>query len=560
MVTESSSPPKTLKILIADDAPLIRRRLARMLEPLSTGGTVLESADCPATLELIRRERPDVVVLDMFMPGGTGLDVLRATEGDLQRPRMIMLSSADDEALRTSCLAAGAEAYFDKASAFLGAIKAIEAMVNHPTDELSAAGTAARTPDGHPVSVPMAGAVQLDPPADRLVVLIVEDHDFQRQLLASQVARLGATEVLEAADGAQALALLGSRPESAHLILCDLDMPTMDGLEFVRLLAENAGSAALVITSAMDVSILNSVQTMCQAYGIVPLGVLGKPVAPQRLAELMTLARAPRTPRAARPAAPASPYSLEQILLGLRRGQFEPYYQPKFELASGRIVGAEALARWLHPQQGVVASDAFIETLERSGHIDELTFLMIERAAAACQRWCARGLDLNVSINLSLASLADTGLAQRIVSAVCATGLEASRMTLEITETAAMTEVAPALENLSRLRIRGFGLSIDDFGTGFASMQQLGRVAFTELKIDRGFVATMANRREARAIVESSIDMGRRLGIKVVAEGVQTRGEWDMLKAAGCDLAQGYLMSRPVDEARFLALCSGGPK
>jgi EAL domain-containing protein (putative c-di-GMP-specific phosphodiesterase class I) len=129
-------------------------------------------------------------------------------------------------------------------------------------------------------------------------------------------------------------------------------------------------------------------------------------------------------------------------------------------------------------------------------------------------------------------------------------------MTLEVTETAAMTDVGPALENLARLRMRGFGLSIDDFGTGFASMQQLGRIAFSELKIDRGFVSAMADTRQARAIVESSIDMARRLGITAVAEGIETQAEWDALRAAGCTQAQGYFVSRPVAEADFVALCA----
>jgi EAL domain-containing protein (putative c-di-GMP-specific phosphodiesterase class I) len=132
-------------------------------------------------------------------------------------------------------------------------------------------------------------------------------------------------------------------------------------------------------------------------------------------------------------------------------------------------------------------------------------------------------------------------------------------MILEITETAAMTEVAPALENLTRLRMRGFGLSVDDYGTGFSSLQQLTRVPFTEFKIDQSFVTGCAVNPSSRTIVESSAQMARRLGIKSVAEGVETQADWDLLKAVGCDQAQGYLIAKPMQEHAFLAFCSAEP-
>lgn len=390
-----------------------------------------------------------------------------------------------------------------------------------------------------------------------LAVLIVEDHEFQRTTLARMTLALGASEVLKAADGVEALAMLRDRRDEVQLIICDLDMPNMDGMEFIRHLGGIGTAASLVITSTMDESILNSVYTMCQAYGIVPLGMLEKPMTRPALAALLQQARVSRPASPQRPAAPAAPFSLQQILQGMHSDEFEPFFQAKIDLDTGRIVGAEALARWRHPEHGIVAPGAFIEELEQGSQIEAFTFLMLRRASAACSAWRGRGLDLNVSVNLSLASLGDTALADRIAATVIQAGLEARHVTLEITETAAMTNIAPALENLARLRIRGFGLSIDDFGTGFSSMEQLGRVAFTELKIDRGFVSAMATRREARAIVESSVDMARRLGIRSVAEGIENQAEWDTLKAMGCDLGQGYFISHPLAEREFLALYAG---
>lgn len=220
------------------------------------------------------------------------------------------------------------------------------------------------------------------------------------------------------------------------------------------------------------------------------------------------------------------------------------------ELATGRTIGAEALARWRHPEHGLVDPYAFIALLEQSGKIDALTLVMLE-AAGACRAWREHGLELTVSVNLSLVSLTDTTLADRITQAVRLAGLDPCHMILEITETAAMTEVAPALENLARLRMRGFGLSVDDYGTGFSSLRQLMRVPFTEIKIDQGFVTGCATNPAARTIVESSVEMARRLRIKSVAEGVETQSDWDLLKAASCDVAQGYLIARPMPAGEF---------
>lgn len=545
-----------MKILIADDAPLIRSRVAGQIRNMPGVKTVIEASDYGDTLENIRRERPGAVVLDLFMPGGTGLDVLREIANSEARPRVVVLTAWGDENLRRRCLDAGADHFFEKGAGFLSAMDALQAIVGGkaPMDE-QGLDAAQRARLQVATATPTAAASP-DEAGDGLSVLIVEDHDFQRKVLARLVRSLGATEVLEAVDGAQALELLNAKPGSVQLILCDLDMPNMDGMEFMRHLGNTGTTAALVITSSHESQILNSVQTMCEAYGIRPLGVLEKPVSREQLGGLIARLQSSMEIQAL-PLVPArQKFTLDQIQEGIRSGQFEPFFQPKAELATGRIVGVEALARWRHPELGIISPDAFIGPLETSGQVDEITFLMLDAAARACRKWREQGLCLSVSVNLSLASLSDTRLADRIADTVSRAGLEARNMTLEITETAAMTQVAPALENLARLRLRGFGLSIDDFGTGFASMQQLGRVAFTELKIDRGFVSAMAEKREARAIVESSVDMACRLGITAVAEGIETREQWEALRAMGCHQGQGYVLSRPVAGHEIPGICA----
>ena len=387
-----------------------------------------------------------------------------------------------------------------------------------------------------------------------LIVLVVEDHDFQRRTVARMLRSLGALEVLEASDGRQALELI---PDAAHvdLVVCDLDMPKMDGMEFIRHLGQTDLPISLIIGSAKERALLDSVEKMARAYGVRLIGVIEKPITLTGLKQLIGRHELPKL-KAERASINTPRFTLEQIRQGLQKKQFEPFFQPKVELATGQLVGAEALARWRHPEQGLIAPYEFIALLEKSGNIDELTFAMLAAAADACRIWRESGLELTVSVNLSLVSLTDTMLAERITQIVRAARLDPQHMVLEITETAAMTEVAHALENLARLRMRGFGLSIDDYGTGYASMQQLTRIPFTELKIDQGFVMGCVSNHATRAIVESSVEMARRMVIKSVAEGVETQADWDALKATGCDVAQGYFIAKPMDASSFIDFCS----
>ncbi len=389
--------------------------------------------------------------------------------------------------------------------------------------------------------------------AEGLIVLVVEDDDFQRRTVARMLRSMGALEVIEAGDGKQALAVLRG-PAWVDLVVCDLDMPEMDGMEFLRHLGQAHNCASVIICSAQERSLLLSVEKMALAYGVRLLGAIDKPVTRDRIENLIA-GHEPNALSQARAAGAVAGFSLEQIMSGLQQKQFEPFFQPKVEMTTGQTIGAEALARWRHPKHSLVGPNAFISLLEQSGNIDELTFAMLEDSVKACRSWRERGLDLTVSVNLSLVSLADTKLADRLIQAVRSAGLGPDHVIFEIMETVAMTEVASVLENLTRLRMRGFGLAVDDYGTGFSSLQQLTRVPFTEIKIDQEFVKGCAINPSSRTIVESSVEMARRLGIKSVAEGVETQEDWDVLKAAGCNVAQGYFIAKPLDESSFVAFC-----
>jgi EAL domain-containing protein (putative c-di-GMP-specific phosphodiesterase class I) len=183
-----------------------------------------------------------------------------------------------------------------------------------------------------------------------------------------------------------------------------------------------------------------------------------------------------------------------------------------------------------------------------------LTLDILYKAASACERWQHNGQHLTVSINLSLAGLTDHSIVGTVSSLVDKVGIDPRYIILEITETAAMTESATSLEILARLRMRGFGLSIDDYGTGFSSLKQLTRVPFTELKIDQSFVTGCSKEESLQTIIQSSINMANGLGLTTVAEGIEEQDELDLIKSLGCHLGQGYFISRPVSEAEFIKL------
>jgi EAL domain-containing protein (putative c-di-GMP-specific phosphodiesterase class I)/CheY-like chemotaxis protein len=383
----------------------------------------------------------------------------------------------------------------------------------------------------------------------KLNFLVAEDHDFQRKMLVRMLRGMGADAVYEAADGMGALAILQDPGKPVDIIISDLDMPGMDGMAFVRNLGESGVTVSIILASALDRKLLASIQTMAEAYGINLLGVLEKPITPEKLLPIVARHRLLPT-RQQHTESPV--FTVEEILAGLGAGEFEPFYQPKIEMATHRVSGVEALARWHHPQHGLVAPYAFIPVLEAHGKIDVLTDAMVEKAAAFRSTWAERGIAGSVSVNLSIKSLADVQTADRLIGFVRAHQVAASDVVMEVTESALATDLGHTLENLARLRMKGFGLSIDDYGTGYSSMQQLIRIAFTELKIDQSFVANASQQESARVILEASLGMARKLNICSVAEGVETQADWDMLHQLGCHTVQGYFIARPMPASAYL--------
>ena len=374
-----------------------------------------------------------------------------------------------------------------------------------------------------------------------LRVMVVEDHDFQRNMTVRFLGELGITRSLAATDGAHALELIAADPERLDVIICDLDMPRMDGVAFLRTIAERKMANAVVLASALDPALLHAVETMARAYGLQVLGKVEKPLSVYKLEEVFAKYRELQPahqqispPRFARP----------ELMDAIVSPQVFPVYQPKIEFETGRVVGAEALVRWQHPRRGLLTPAAFLPALERHGLLPALTDRMLEQACNDQLAWARQGLAISVSVNVSMSGLGDVQSADRFVGITERTGCDPRDVTFEITETAVMADVARSLDVLSRLRIKGFGLAIDDFGTGYSTLQQLGTIPFTELKIDQTFVRKAHEQPTLRSMLETTLGLARKMRLREVAEGIETRAEWDLLRSLGCQQGQGFFMAR----------------
>jgi EAL domain-containing protein (putative c-di-GMP-specific phosphodiesterase class I)/CheY-like chemotaxis protein len=382
-----------------------------------------------------------------------------------------------------------------------------------------------------------------------LSVMVVEDHGFQRKFAARLLQELGIGHVYQAGDGHEALALL--RRNRVDLVLCDLQMPGMDGIEFIRNVGQLRLPLSFVFLSSLELSLIATVANMASAYNLKVFGTLEKPLRPEPLARILSmfmehllqLARNSKTH--SQPAWPK--FTPEEVRRGLLAGEFVPWFQPKISFCQRKLVGVEALARWQHPELGMLPPAAFIQVAEeREDIIGLLGDIMLERSLEACGQWLKQGSAVMLSLNLSALSLNDPELVGRLCESLDRFQVIPQLIIIEITESMLIGNWAQSLETLARLRLRGFGLSIDDFGTGYSSMHHLSHIPFTELKIDRSFVQEAEINPQMRVIIEATIDLARRLKLKTVAEGVERQEDWDFLSELGCDLCQGYLIARPM--------------
>jgi diguanylate cyclase (GGDEF)-like protein len=243
---------------------------------------------------------------------------------------------------------------------------------------------------------------------------------------------------------------------------------------------------------------------------------------------------------------PSRLWLVQELRNGIAAGQIVLHYQPKIRMSDNRVVGVEALARWNHPERGLITPDNFIPLAEHTGLIRPLTQRVLEMAIDQCAAWRTRGFDLSMAVNLSPRNLVDHELPHQIQRMLDERGLHTGLLELELTEDSIMSDPRRAREILARLDEMGVWLAIDDFGTGYSSLAYLKQLPVTTLKVDRSFVSTMDRNEDDAVIVRSTIALGRNLGLRVVAEGVESGPVMDELRGLGCEEVQGYFVSRPV--------------
>ena len=384
-----------------------------------------------------------------------------------------------------------------------------------------------------------------------LSFLVVEDQPYQRNLIVSMLEGMKAKHIVAAANPREALQLLKTATDPVDVIVTELQFAGIDGLELIRHIGAARACPSVIIATALERAIVACVEAMSAAYGVNLLGAIEKPVTTRRLSELLAQ-HGPAARASQRPAADRLSFTPDEIVEGLENGEFEPFFQPKIDLKTWRVVGIEALARWRHPQQGVVLPDAFLKPLEEAGKIHMLLRSILRQGTGFARGLREVGHETVLGVNLSYESLTDVTLAEQICTVVASQNVDPVDVILEITESAATTDAGPALENLARLRMKGFGLSIDDYGRGVSSIEKLARIPFAEMKIDQALLIRAGRHASARVVFESSLDMGHRLDMHAVAEGVETQADWELLQEMQCDMAQGDYIAKPMSRASYM--------
>lgn len=327
-------------------------------------------------------------------------------------------------------------------------------------------------------------------------------------------------------------------------ILLDLQMPGTDGIEILRALAEAKCSADIVIMSGFDEKVIESARRLGEERGLKISATIRKPFRIDEVENALSI-----------PEAATDEIDVQAIERAIDRSEFCLFFQPKVDLAGTveggsvtryKTLGFEGLMRWNHPTRGLLGPLEFLPLAESAGMMDRITEVVIGLALAQQRAWLDDELQTSLAINISAQNLRDAGFADHLEARCSQAGVPPELMIIELTETAAMEDATTAIDIMTRLRIKGLRLAIDDFGTGYSSLVQLQILPFSELKIDRAFVRECDKSRQSGVIVKTMIDLARNLGLASVAEGVESRAVLGFLRESGCDMAQGYYVSKPL--------------
>ncbi|NVZ69146.1 EAL domain-containing response regulator [Pseudomonas costantinii] len=383
-----------------------------------------------------------------------------------------------------------------------------------------------------------------------ITFLVLEEHAFQRSIALLLLEQLGDFSVLSASNIKQALGIL-QRGQRVDILLCDLRMDSIESLLFLRQAGQTHHVRSLILSSSFDVDLQQAVEALVPQLGMVLVGTLAKPLQREALSQLLMLYQ--RQSVVGAPRFPATALASElEVRRALIDGQIQPFFQPKFNLSSNEVEGVEVLARWCHPQRGVLPPALFLPVIERSGLLNDLLFSQLHRGLALQKKLKGRGHVLSFAYNLEAEQLAEPWLITRLVAVLKSHGMPASGITFELTERGPIEPGSVQQQSLVSLRMLGCRLSIDDFGTGFSNLQRLYQAPFNEIKLDASLVRNVVQDAKCQSIVTAVITLGRALGISVVLEGIETQAQRQALIELGGITGQGYLCARPMSTSDLL--------
>jgi EAL domain-containing protein (putative c-di-GMP-specific phosphodiesterase class I)/ActR/RegA family two-component response regulator len=373
-------------------------------------------------------------------------------------------------------------------------------------------------------------------------MLVIDDDPVIGQFLA----RLGCNLHLSCEVTTTAERFLELVRAETSLIFLDLMVPGIDGIQLLRILSERGCKTPIIIMSGMDCRVLETAEGLGKALDLRVVGKLHKPF---RLAEVERILQ--EFGRTAKPTAGdhsvADSIADGDLVRAIENDELVVHYQPQVELCSNEVIGFEALVRWQRTPQTLVFPDVFIPRVEALGLIDQLGRVVHKKGFSEFERLAQAGLiHPTLSVNVSASSLLDLKLPDTMASLAEEHGIDPARTIVEVTESGVFEDLSKILDVLVRLRMKGFQVSIDDFGTGYAMMQHLRHIPATEIKIDRSFVRNIRVCNSDRIVVEKTIEIGHELGMKVVAEGIETADQLEFLRKIGCDVGQGYFFSKPL--------------
>ena len=562
------------KVMMVDDEPLMTDLIQTYLEDAGYGQFVVSNDPCEA-LELLRRHEPDVLLLDLMMPKVSGFELLEAVRADRTlrfMPVIVLTASAGADA-KMRALQLGATDFLAKpvdeselvlrvrnTLAFHRYHKQIidfDAVTGLPHQRLFDRGLA-EVLQRRPLVGGLVALFSIQVPACRQL------RETVGQAAANSLARLMAQRLKRYAADHRADPLLATPPERA-LAVCRL------GVDHFGLLLEGLAGIEAVEACAQQLVATLAESAVFGLHEVVASPWIGVSISPSdgQTAEALRQAADLAATHVRRrgdvqyqiASAELNDRSYERFALGsqlrnaAQRGELRLHYQPKIDLATNRIVGAEALVRWQHPERGLLSPGSFIPLAEELGLIRQIGNWVVDRAVLDMAAWSRAGHGaVKVAVNVAKSQFTAGDLCAVLRRAMFDSGVAAEQLIVELTESVLMDNVSDALAQMHELKALGVTLSIDDFGTGYSSLSYLKQFPLDELKIDRSFVIDLPGGRADIAIVRTVVELGHSLGMSVIAEGVETDAQRDCLKRLGCDRYQGFLYSKPVPEKDFLRL------